>query len=194
MDILKQRILQDCETISDEIIVVSSFIDHRLDVKFLEQVGEEFRKRFDDIADEVNMILTVEASGIALAAYTAKYFNYAPVIFARKADPKTIREGFYFTDVSNIRDRTLTAIRVEKKYIGPDHRCLIIDDILAIGEDVRGLAHICKEAGAELLGAGVMIEKEFQNGGRKLREKGIRVESLTVVEKIENGIIYFKDQ
>jgi len=193
MDIVKQRVLQECDTTADEIINVGAIIDQRLDLHLFEQIGEEFRRRFDDVADRVNMILTVEASGIAIAAFTAKYFDYVPVVFARKADPKKIREGYYFTDVSNIGDRTLTAIRIEKKFIGPEHRCLIIDDILAKGEDVLGLAHICKEAGAELLGAGVVIDKEFQKGGQKLRDKGIRFEPLTTVTKIENGVIHFKE-
>ena len=192
MEILEKRILQDCETVANEIIKVTSFLDHRLDLKLLELIGEEFRRRFDDIADKVDMILTVEASGIAVAAFTAKYFNYVPVIFAWKENPNSIKEGFYFTDVSKINDRTLTAICIEKKVFEPDNRCLIIDDILARGEDILGLAHICKEAGAEILGAGVIIEKEFQEGGKKVRAKGIRVEPLTVVEKIENGNIIFK--
>jgi len=193
METLKKRILQDCETEANEIIKVTSFMDHRLDIKFLEQIGEEFRRRFDDIADRVNMILTVETSGIAVAALTAKYFDYAPVIFAWKENPNKLREGYYFTDVSNIGDRTLTAICIEKRFLGPEHRCLIIDDILARGEDVMGLAHMCKEAGAEILGAGIVIEKEFQEGGRKLRERGIRVEPLAVVEKIVDGVICLKE-
>ena len=193
MEMLNKRILEDCETVSNEIIKVSSFMDHRLDLKLLEEIGKEFRNRFDDIADKVNMILTVEASGIAVAAFTAKYFDYAPMVFAWKENPNKLKEGYYFTDISNIADRTLTAICIEKKFLGSEHRCLIIDDILAKGEDVLGLAHICKEAGAEILGAGIVIEKEFQEGGKKLRTRGIRVEPLAVVEKIENGVICLKE-
>jgi len=192
MEILEKRILVDGEPISNEIIDVSSFLNHKLDIRLLERIGEEFRRRFDDIADRVNMILTIEASGIAIAAFTARCFGYVPVLIAKKENPGAMREGYYFTDIANISDSTLTAIRVEKKYLGPDDRCLIIDDILALGEDVLGLSHILKEAGAEILGAGVVIEKEFQKGGRKLRERGIRVEPLAIVTKIENGHIYLK--
>lgn len=192
MEILEKRILIDGKPLTNEVIDVGSFLNHRLDIRLLEHIGEEFRKRFDDVADRVNMILTVESSGIAIAAFTAKCFGYVPVLIAKKENPNAIREGYYFTDVTNIGDSTLTAIRVEKKYLGPDDHCLIIDDKLARGEDVLGLVHISKEAGAEILGAGVVIEKEFQNGGKKLRERGIRVEPLAVVTKLEDGHIYLK--
>ena len=194
MEIIEKRVLVDGEAISDEIININAFLSHRLDVRLLEVIGEEFRKRFDNIADRVNMILTVEASGIAIAAFTAKYFDYIPVLIAKKENPNTLKEGYYFTDVSSLADRTLTAIKIEKRFLGEGDRCLIIDDKLAKGEDVLGLAHIAREAGAEILGAGVVIEKEFQGGGKKLRDKGIRVEPLAIVSKIENGNIIFKKQ
>jgi len=192
MDILEKRILLDGEAVTNEIISVSAFLNHQIDVRLLEQIGLEFRERFDDIADKVNMILTIEASGIAIAAFTAKYFNYVPVVFAWKENPKSIKEGYYFTDVTNLKDRTLTAICIEKKFLGAGDRCLIVDDIVASGDDVLGLSLIAKEAGAEILGAGLVIEKEFQGGGQKMRDRGIRVESLAVVTRIENGHIYLK--
>jgi len=192
MESLEKRILLDCEAVTDEIIKVSAFLDHKLDIRLLEEIGQEFRRRFDDIADKINMILTVEASGIAIAAFTAKYFDYVPVVFAWKENPSSIKDGYYFTDVTNLGDRTLTAICIEKKFIGDGDRCLIVDDILARGDDVLGLTLIAKEAGAEILGAGIVIEKEFQKGGEKVRARGIRVESLAVVTKIEKGHIYLK--
>jgi len=194
MEIIEKRIVVDGETINDEIININAFLSHRVDVRLLEQIGEAFRKRFDDIADQVNMILTVEASGIAIAAFTAKYFDYVPVLIAKKENPNTLREGYYFTEISSLADRTLTTIKIEKKFLGEQDRCLIIDDKLAKGEDVLGLAHIAREAGARVLGAGLVIEKEFQEGGKKVRDKGIRVESLAIVTKIENGIVYFRRQ
>jgi len=192
MESLEKRILLDCEAVTDEIIKVSAFLDHKLDIRLLEEIGQEFRRRFDDIADKINMILTVEASGIAIAAFTAKYFDYVPVVFAWKENPSSIKDGYYFTDVTNLGDRTLTAICIEKKLLGDGDRCLIVDDILAKGDDVLGLTLIAKEAGAEILGAGIVIEKEFQKGGEKVRARGIRVESLAVVTKIEKGHIYLK--
>jgi len=193
-EILVKRIMVDGEAISDEIINFSAFLNHHLDVRLIEGIGKEFRRRFDDIADKVNMILTVESSGIAIATLTARFFDYVPVLIAKKDVPDTIREGYYFTDISSLKDRTLTAIKVEKKFLGEGDRCLLIDDVLARGEDILGLWHIAREAGAEILGAGVAVEKEFQGGGKKLRDKGIRVESLALVTKIENGHIHVRKQ
>jgi len=194
MEIIEKRITLDGVAVTNEIISISAFLSHQLDVRLLEVIGKEFRRRFDDLADRVNMILTVEASGIAIAAFTAKYFGYVPVLIAKKDKPNTIREGFYFTDITNLADHTLTTIKIEKKLLGEKDRCLIIDDVLARGEDVLGLSHIAREAGAQILGAGVVIEKEFQEGGKKLRDKGIRIEPLAIVAKIENGNIYFRKQ
>jgi len=193
-EILVRRILLDGEAVTDEIINFSAFLNHHLDVRLLEGIGKEFRRRFDDIADKVNMILTVEASGIAIATLAATFFDYVPVLIAKKDLPDSIRGGYYFTDISSLRDRTLTAIKVEKKYLGEGDRCLLIDDVCARGEDILGLWHLAREAGAEVLGAGVAIEKEFQGGGKKLRDRGIRVESLAVVTKIEDGHIHVRRQ
>jgi len=193
MEVLKQRILQDGVAVSSEILRVSSFLNHQVDVTLFDQIGEEFRRRFDDIADKVDKILTVEASGIAVAAFTARYFGSVPVVFAKKGKPSTMTEGYYFAEVMSFTKRALSAIRVDKKFLSAGDRCLIIDDFLAHGQAALGIVHIAKEAGAEILGAGMVIEKEFQGGGAKLREKGIRVESLAIVTKIENGEIFFKE-
>jgi len=192
MEILKKRIIQDGVAVSTEILKVDSFLNHQVDVTLFELIGAEFRTRFDDIADKVDKILTVEASGIAVAAFTAKYFNSVPVVFAKKGKPSTMTEGYYFAEVMSFTKRTLSAIRIEKKYLNPGEKCLIIDDFLAHGQAALGIAKIAQDAGAEILGAGIVIEKEFQGGGDKLREKGIRVESLAVVSKIEDGEIFFK--
>jgi len=192
MEILKKRIIEDGVALSTEILKVDSFLNHQVDVTLFDLIGAEFRTRFDDIAGNVEKILTIEASGIAVAAFTAKYFNSVPVVFAKKSKPSTMTEGYYFAEVMSFTKHTLSAIRVDKKFIKEGDRCLIIDDFLAHGQAALGLLHIAKEAGAEILGAGIVIEKEFQGGGAKLREKGVRVESLAVVEKIENGEIIFK--
>ena len=192
MEILKNRIIQDGVAISTEILKVDSFLNHQVDVTLFDLIGAEFRTRFDDVAARVDKILTIEASGIAVAAFTAKYFNSVPVVFAKKDKPSTMTEGYFFAEVMSFTKRTMSAIRVDKKFLKEGDRCLIIDDFLAHGQAALGIAHIAKEAGAEILGAGFVIEKEFQSGGARLREKGIRVESLAVVSKIVDGEIFFK--
>jgi len=192
MKILKNRIIQDGVALSTEILKVDSFLNHQVDVTLFDLIGAEFRTRFDDVADKVDKILTIEASGIAVAAFTAKYFSSVPVVFAKKDKPSTMTEGYYFAEVMSFTKRTMSAIRVDKKFLKEGERCLIIDDFLAHGQAALGLVNIAKQAGAEVLGGGFVIEKEFQSGGERLREKGVRVESLAVVTKIEDGEIFFK--
>ena len=193
MEILKKRILKDGVTLSTEILKVDSFLNHQVDVTLFDLIGAEFRTRFDDVAGQVDKILTVEASGIAVAAFTAKYFGCVPVVFAKKEQPNTMDDEYYFSEVMSFTKRKLSSIRVDKKFLSGGERCLIIDDFLAHGQAALGLVHIAKQAGAEILGAGFVIEKEFQDGGKRLREKGIRVESLAVVTGIKDGNIFFWD-
>ena len=193
MEILKKRILKDGLALGTEVLKVDSFLNHQVDVTLFDLIGAEFRTRFDDVADQVDKILTIEASGIAVAAFTAKYFSSVPVVFAKKEQPNTMMEEYYFSEVMSFTKRKLSSIRVDKKFIGEGDRCLIIDDFLAHGQAALGLVRIAQQAGAEVLGAGVVIEKEFQEGGARLREKGVRVESLAVVAKIEDGAIIFKE-
>ncbi|MDR3364240.1 MAG: xanthine phosphoribosyltransferase [Clostridiales Family XIII bacterium] len=193
MEILKKRIIKDGLAVGTEILKVDSFLNHQVDVTLFELIGAEFRTRFDDVADKVDKILTIEASGIAVAAFTAKYFGSVPVVFAKKEQPSTMAEDYYFSEVMSFTKRKLSSIRIGKKFLAAGERCLIIDDFLAHGQAALGLARIAQQAGAEVLGAGIVIEKEFQEGGARLREKGYRVESLAVVSKIEDGAIYFKE-
>jgi len=193
MEILKKRIIKDGLAVGTEILKVDSFLNHQVDVTLFELIGAEFRTRFDDVADKVDKILTIEASGIAVAAFTAKYFGSVPVVFAKKEQPSTMAEDYYFSEVMSFTKRKLSSIRIDKKFLAAGERCLIIDDFLAHGQAALGLARIAQQAGAEVLGAGIVIEKEFQEGGARLREKGYRVESLAVVSKIEDGAIYFKE-
>ena len=192
MEILKKRILKDGVAVGTEILKVDSFLNHQVDVTLFELIGAEFRTRFDDVADRVDKILTIEASGIAVAAFTARYFGSVPVVFAKKEQPSTMMEDYYFSEIMSFTKRKLSSIRVDRKFLSEGDRCLIIDDFLAHGQAAMGLVHIAQQAGAEVLGAGIVIEKEFQKGGAKLREKGIRVESLAVIERIEDGAITFK--
>jgi xanthine phosphoribosyltransferase len=155
-------------------------------------IGAEFRTRFDDVAERVDKILTIEASGIAVAAFTAKYFGSVPVVFAKKEQPSTMAEAYYFSEIMSFTKRKLSSIRIDKKFLSEGDKCLIIDDFLAHGQAALGLVRIAQQAGAEVLGAGFVIEKEFQEGGLRLREKGIRAESLAVVSEIKDGTIKLK--
>jgi xanthine phosphoribosyltransferase len=193
MDILKQRILADGVALGTEILKVDSFLNHQVDVSLLEQIGTEFHRRFFDVAEKTNKILTIEASGIAVAAFVARHFGNVPVVFAKKGTPNTMTEGYWFSEIMSFTRMEMTAIRVSKKFLGAGDRVLVIDDFLAHGQAALGIANLAEQAGAEILGVGAVIEKAFQGGGQKLRERGLRVESLAIVEQIESGKIRFSD-
>ena len=193
MEILKKRIIKDGLAIGTEILKVDSFLNHQVDVTLFDLIGADFRTRFDDIADKIDKILTVEASGIAVAAFTARYFGSVPVVFAKKDQPNTMDGGYYFSEVMSFTKRKMSSIRIDKKFLQSGDRCLIIDDFLAHGQAALGLVNLASQAGAEVLGGGFVIEKAFQGGADRLREKGLRVESLAVVDRIEDGVITFKD-
>lgn len=188
---LKEKILKEGTAIGTEIVKVDHFLNHRLDVAFLERIGQEFKKRFESC--EVTKLLTVEASGIAVACLAAKYFDYVPVVFAKKAQPSTMTEGFYEAEAHSFTKGTVSKFRVSEKFLEKDDKVLIIDDFLAHGEASLALADIVRQAGAEVVGIGVVIEKGFQGGSDKLRAHGHTVESLAVIDKIDNGKIYFKE-
>ncbi len=193
MEILKERIISDGVAVGTEILKVDSFLNHQIDVRLFEQIGEEFTRRFEDVSKEgIDKIVTVEASGIAVACFAAKYFGYPPVVFAKKEAPSTMTEEYYFTEVFSFTKKKVSSIRIAKKFLKKGERVIVIDDFLAHGQAAIGLANLVDQAGAELVGVGVVIEKEFQGGGKKLKDKGIRLESLAVVEKIDDGQIFFK--
>ena len=169
---------------------MDGFLNHQLDVRFLEEIGKEFRKRFEGV--QVDKILTVEASGIAIACVAAPHFNYAPVVFAKKAAPSTMNEGFYEAEARSFTKGTVSKLKVAEKFINKGENVLILDDFLASGEAAVALAQIVEAAGAQVAGIGAVIEKGFQGGSDRLREMGYRVESLAVIEKIEDGVITFK--
>lgn len=190
MERLKEKILKEGRTIGTEIVKVDNFLNHQMDVEFLEAVGEEFSRRFKDI--KVDRILTVEASGIAVACLAAKHFGYPPVVFAKKAAPSTMNEGFYEAEARSFTKGTVSKLKVDSKFIKPGEKILILDDFLASGEASVALAEIVRMGGAEVAGIGAVIEKGFQGGSERLRKLGYRVESLAVIDKIENGIISFR--
>lgn len=187
MELLKQRIRKDGKVKGTDILKVDSFLNHQMDIKLFTEIGKEFKRRFADC--EINKILTIEASGIGIACVAAQEFE-CPVIFAKKTQTKNIAGEVYTSKVESFTHGRVYDIIVSKDFLGPEDKVLIIDDFLAKGAALEGLCKLVKDAGAELVGAGIVIEKAFQPGGDMLRAKGLRVESLARVIAMseENGI------
>ena len=190
MDSLKEKILSEGKAIGTEIVKVDNFLNHQIDVLFLEELGKAFHERFKDISPD--KILTVEASGIAMACETAKNFGGIPVVFAKKAAPNTLVEGYYCAPAKSFTKGIVSTLLASKTFLNEGDRILIIDDFMASGQAALALCELCRQSGAEVLGIGIAIEKAFQGGSERLREKGIRVESLAVIKKIQDGIIEFE--
>lgn len=192
MDLLKQKILTEGEVYEGNILKVDCFLNHQIDCVFLAQVGKEFHRLFKD--EGVNKILTIEASGIAIGAMVAQEFK-CPLVFAKKTKTKNIAGDVYTTKVESFTHGTTYDIMVSKKFLGKGDRVLIVDDFLAIGNALKGLIQLVKDSGAELVGCGTVIEKGYQHGGDNLRSRGIRVESLAIVESMnhETGEVTFRD-
>jgi xanthine phosphoribosyltransferase len=188
MELLKKRILKDGKVIGDSIIKVDSFLNHQLDIELFNEMGREFKARFSNA--NINKILTVEASGIAIACIAAQYFK-VPVVFAKKHDALNIDEDTFHSEVYSFTKQKSYNIRVSKKYIKPEDTILIIDDFLANGKAASGLVDIVQQAGATVAGVGIVIEKGFQKGREVLRQKGIRIESLAIIESIGEDTITF---
>lgn len=178
---LKEKILKDGKMIGEDILKVDSFLNHQIDVDLLNEMGREFAERFRD--RQVEKILTIEASGIAVAVIAAQYFN-VPVVFAKKA-ASNLSDNTYCEEVFSYTKNRTSTICVDKKYIAPGESILIIDDFLANGNAVLGLAGIVRQAGGELAGIGIVIEKGFQPGRKKIMDElGIVPESLAVISSI----------
>lgn len=188
MKLLKDRIIAEGQIISDTAIRVDSFLNHQIDVELMNEVGKEFSRLFADSG--VTKIVTVEASGIAVAIMAGLYLK-VPVVFAKKAKPLTMADA-YNAEVFSFTKQKSYNISVSKRFISSADRVLIIDDFLAEGHASEGLISIVNEqAGAEVVGIGIVIEKGFQKGGKRLRESGYRVESLVVVESLSSGAVSF---
>ncbi|MGN0595860.1 MAG: xanthine phosphoribosyltransferase [Ruminiclostridium sp.] len=187
MELLKERIRKDGIVKEGNILKVDSFLNHQMDVELFGEIGKEFKRRFSDC--EINKILTIEASGIGIACIAAQSFN-CPVVFAKKTESKNIDGEVLTSKVTSYTKGKVYDIIVSKKFLSPEDKVLIIDDFLANGCALLGLADIVKQSGAELVGAGIVIEKGFQVGGKLVREKGIRVESLAIIDSmdVETGV------
>mgnify|MGYP000881037711 CR=1 FL=1 len=192
MNFLEERIVKDGIVKEGNILKVDSFLNHQMDTQLFRQMGEEFKKRFD--GKPINKILTIEASGIGIACIVAQYFD-VPVVFAKKTQTKNIAGEVYTSKVESFTHGRVYDIIVSKEFLGKGDKVLLIDDFLANGKALEGLAAVVRDSGAELVGAGIVIEKGFQVGGDLIRSEGIRLESLAIVDSMdeETGTIVFRD-
>ena len=192
MQLLKDRIRKDGKIKEGNVLKVDSFLNNQMDVKLFQEIGKEFKRRFAD--EEITKILTIEASGIGIACVAAEVFD-VPVVFAKKTQTKNIAGDVYTTKVESFTHGRVYDIIVSKEFLGKGDKVLLIDDFLANGKALEGLAELVTKSGAELVGAGVVIEKGFQVGGDIIRSKGIHLESLAIVESMDEktGEVVFRD-
>ena len=193
MKLLEDRIRKDGIVKEGDILKVDSFLNHQMDVDLYNKMGEEFRRLFAD--RPVNKILTIEASGIGIAVITAQHFH-VPVVFAKKAQSVNLDGEIYSTKIESFTHKRTYDVIVSKKFLSSDDHILIIDDFLANGCAVNGLIDLILSAGATVEGVGICVEKGFQTGGELIRSKGIRVESLAIIERMDaaTGEIVFREQ
>ena len=191
MEALKKAIEREGVGIGTEIVKVDGFLNHRIDVGLMERIGQAFHEAFRE--EQVDCILTVEASGIAAALTTAQAFGGIPVIFAKKGDRRNVGQDVYAAEVYSFTHQRTNTIHVSRRWLPKGARVLIIDDFLANGEAMDGLMEIARQAVCEVIGAGVCVEKGFQPGGQRLRERGVKLVSLAVVKAIEDGKIILDD-
>lgn len=190
MQELKDRIVREGKVLPGSIIKVDGFLNHRVDTVLLEHIADEFGRLFDMGA--VDVILTAEASGIALAAIVAQRFG-KPMIFAKKAKSDNIEGGLYQSDIFSYTYKKKVTLLVSKEWLHAGDRVLIVDDFMANGEAMRGLCDIVEKAGAVLVGIGCAVEKGFQGGGDRLRKAGVNLHSLAIIEGAEPGSIVFRE-
>ena len=190
MRLLKEKIKNEGIVLNNSILKVDAFLNHQIDPELMMELGREFSKRFAD--KEVTKILTVESSGIAVALTTALFFH-VPVVFARKQKPSTMNENLYSTKVFSFTKNVTNNVSVSKKFLPPGENILILDDFLANGEAAMGLVDLVHQAGSNVVGIGIVIEKSFQPGRQRLIEAGYQVESLARIKAFEKGQIVFAD-
>ncbi|MFJ8256333.1 xanthine phosphoribosyltransferase [Peribacillus asahii] len=191
MQLLKEKILNEGEALSETILKVDSFLNHQMDPVLMKKMGEEFAKRFE--GKEITKVLTIESSGIGPGVMTALTLD-VPLIFARKRKSLTLTEDLITSSVHSFTKQETNTITVSNKYIVPGDKVLIIDDFLAVGQAARGLVDICNQVDAEVVGIGIVIEKAFQNGGKELRDQGFQVESLARIQALKKGEITFAEE
>ena len=193
MNFLEERILKDGIVKEGNVLKVDSFLNHQMDIELIDKMGAEFKRRF--AGKPINKILTIEASGIGIACLVARHFN-VPVVFAKKAKSINIDGDVYTAEVESFTHKNKNTVLVSKKFLSSDDRILIIDDFLANGCALQGLISIIKQAGAEVEGIGIAIEKGFQTGGKVIRNLGYQLESLAIVDGMDAAThsIQFREQ
>ena len=193
MNFLEERIVKDGIVKPGNVLKVDSFLNHQMDIALMEEIGREFKRRFAN--KTITKVLTIEASGIGIAAFVAKEFG-VPLVFAKKSKSVNIEGEMYIAEVESFTHKNRNQVIVSKKFLGDEDRVLIIDDFLANGCALQGLIAIAESSGATIEGLGIVIEKGFQMGGRVIRNLGYQLESLAIVDGMdaETGTITFRNQ
>ena len=193
MNFLEERILKDGIIKEGNVLKVDSFLNHQMDIDLFNEIGREFKKRFE--GKEINKTLTIEASGIGIACIAAQHFH-VPVVFAKKSQSINLEGEMLVAEVESFTHKCKNNVIVAKKFLNPEDKVLIIDDFLANGCALQGLIQIVQSAGASVEGIGIVIEKGFQSGGRIIRNLGFQLESLAIIEKMNaaDGSVVFREQ
>ena len=184
MKALEEKILKEGIVKEGNVLKVDSFLNYQIDVSFLEKMGEEFKELFKD--KKITKILTIEASGIGVAVMASRHFGYVPVVFAKKAKTSNISDELYHTRIDSYTHQKTNDVVVSKQYLNQDDHVLIIDDFLANGCAIFGLIDLVQQAGGVVEGVGIVIEKGYQEGGHKIREAGYHLESLAIIESMND--------
>ena len=189
MKLLQDRILKDGKVYPGDILKIDSFLNHQIDIKLMDEIGKEFKRLFSDL--HPTKILTIESSGIAIATATSAYFDYVPVVFAKKNKSLNMSDAYIEKEKSYTRDEYYT-VSVAKEYLNENDKILIIDDFLANGEALNSMISICKQAKAEILAAGIVVCKTYQPGEMRIKSMGIRLECLARIASLNNNQIKFE--
>ncbi|MED0901088.1 xanthine phosphoribosyltransferase [Bacillus nitratireducens] len=191
MKVLQEKILNEGKVLSGDVLKVDAFLNHQIDPVLMQEIGKEFAKRFKE--ENITKIVTIESSGIAPAVMAALELG-VKVIFARKRKSLTLQDNMYVAKVYSFTKQETNEISLSRNHIDENDRVLIIDDFLANGQAALGLMSLVEQAGASIAGIGIVIEKAFQDGGKKLREQGVRVESLAEIASLDNSTVTFVQQ
>ncbi|MGV3286923.1 xanthine phosphoribosyltransferase [Bacillus wiedmannii] len=191
MKVLQEKILNEGKVLSGDVLKVDAFLNHQIDPVLMQEIGKEFAKRFKE--ENITKIVTIESSGIAPSVMAALELG-VKVIFARKRKSLTLQDNMYVANVYSFTKQETNEISLSRNHIDENDRVLIIDDFLANGQAALGLMSLVEQAGASIAGIGIVIEKAFQDGGKKLREQGVRVEALAEIASLDNGTVTFVQQ
>ncbi|PLT28383.1 xanthine phosphoribosyltransferase [Peribacillus deserti] len=191
MKLLKEKMLKEGIVLSDSVLKVDSFLNHQMDPQLINEIGREFANRFE--SESITKVLTIESSGIGPGILAAMYLQ-VPLVFARKRKSLTLTDNLLTSSVYSFTKQENYEISVSNRFLSSQDKVLIIDDFLANGQAALGLIDLIQKAGSDLAGVGIVIEKGFQDGGKVLRERGIRVESLAIIHSLKEGNIQFAEQ